>query len=175
MQNCAQCEGSEIEARIQIELHCRHTFDLEHLDRHTHLEDVFEIKKDGHITSLALSKEFGDEPTCPTCLAPITDVRRYSAGVQIKALPDNIDRMIAKMGRKLCAFEEGLTRKVRDMDVDFAGFCKKIRPSPMTAKVNQRLVWERGESFMEVQRKVTDFRGKNTFSVSRTYIRPLLI
>lgn len=167
VQKCVECERVEIKSCIQIELHCQHTFDLELLDRHNRLQDVYAIESDGHIMSLALSKEFGTAPTCPTCLAPITDVRRYAAGLQIKALPDNIDRMIAKMGRKLNAFEEGLTRKVREMDMDFAGFCRKIRPSPMAAKVNQRLVWERGESFMEVQRKVTDFRGKNKSRVRK--------
>lgn len=150
-----------IEDRIQIALRCGHHFDLESLDRQNRIQDVYEITNDGHIVSLALSKEPGTLSTCPICLVPMKDVRRYSAGLQIKALPDNIDRMIAKMGRKLNAFEEQLTRKVREMEGDFAGFCKKIRPNPMAAKVNQRLVFERGESFMEVQRQVTGFQGKN--------------
>ena len=145
---------------IQISLRCGHTFDLEHLDRHTQFQNIYEMQNDGQVVSLALAKDFETAPTCPTCLAPITDIRRYSAGQQLKAFSDNVDRMIAKMGRKINAFEEGLLHRQRDMDADFPGFSQKIRPSPLAAKMNQRLVWERGQTFMEVQKKVTDFRGK---------------
>ena len=68
--------------------------------------------------------------------------------------------MIAKMGRKLEMFEDALRRKLREMEADFSAFGKKIRANPIAAKANQRLVWERGNSFGEVQVKVTDFRGK---------------
>ena len=162
MQKCVECERDKIGNRFWIELLCGHNFDLKCLDRHTQLQNIYKISKDGHVVCLSLSQE-SEPPTCPTCQTPITDIRRYSASVQIKALPDNIDRMVAKMGRKMSYFEEGLVHKIQDMERDFAGFCKKIRPSPIAAKVNQRLVWERGESFMEVQRKVTSFRGKIDF------------
>jgi len=40
----------------------------------------------------------------------------------------------------------------------------------MAAKANQRMVWERGNSFMEVQAKVTNFRGMNVIGNCREIV-----
>ncbi|KAI9870792.1 MAG: hypothetical protein M1830_003805 [Pleopsidium flavum] len=62
------------------------------------------------------------------------------------------------MGRKLNIFDDQLCCRERELKAEFAGFCNRIRPSPMAAKANQRMVWERGNSLMDVQMKVADFR-----------------
>lgn len=141
-------------------LNCGHVFDLEYLDRHVRVHDVYAIGDQGSISSLSLSKISEKAPRCPTCLAPIKDVRRYSYLMQLKSLSDNVDRMIAKMGRKLYMFEEQLSCTERELEAEFARFCNKIRTTPMAAKVNQRMVWERGNLLMEVQNRVTKFRGR---------------
>lgn len=169
-QTCKECNWGNIESHSQIALNCDHTFGLEYLDRHTRLQDVYAIGNQGSITSLSLSKGSISTPNCPTCLAPIKDVRRYSVITQVKNLSDNVDRMIAKMGRKLNMFDDWLCCRERELEAEFASFCNKIRPNPMAAKANQRMVWERGNSFMEVQAKVTNFRGMNVIGNCREIV-----
>ncbi|KAA6416394.1 MAG: hypothetical protein FRX48_01114 [Lasallia pustulata] len=77
-----------------------------------------------------------------------------------RSLPDNIDRMFAKFGRKMEMFEDELTKAESGLSSSSGEFTKQFRPSPLAGKKNQNLVRVRGNMMMEVQKKITDFRDE---------------
>lgn len=164
---CSQCEGQTSSTTAQISLSCGHRFDISVLDKHAHVDDIYITNSEGDFTSLSLSKGVPDVPLCPTCSTPIKHVRRYSLVQQVKNLHENIDRMVAKMGRKLSLFEHTFCHVERKLKSDFRDFCKRIRPSPTAAKSNQNLVWDRINAFTRPQNQVVAFRGKAAAKLGR--------
>ena len=49
-------------------------------------------------------------------------------------------------------------------------FRKKMKPNPMAGKANQRLAYDRGNACMEVQQKMTDFRGRVAMLIIKSII-----
>lgn len=68
--------------------------------------------------------------------------------------------MYAKFGRKMEMFEDQLSKAEEGLSSTFEDFVKGFRPSPLAGKKNQNLVRVRGNTMMEVQTKITDFRGE---------------
>ncbi|MCJ1252883.1 hypothetical protein MMC24_000689 [Lignoscripta atroalba] len=109
----------------------------------------------GGVTRLALAA-----PGCPTCGASVEGVRRYAAFTQVQALPETIDRMYAKFGRKLDMFVSQMFLTEELLTTSFNFFSKKLRPGPLAGKHNQSIIWERGNAMMEVQQRITRFRDE---------------
>ena len=143
-----------------MSLPCGHFFDVEELDARVGLADFYEISDSGVIMRPRIRVTDINAPTCPACSESLSGVRRYSLFCQLQSLPDIIDRMYAKFGRKMEMFEDQLTKAESGLSLSFGDFVKEFRPSPLAGKKNQNLVRVRGNTMMEVQNKITDFRGE---------------
>lgn len=143
-----------------MSLPCGHCFDVEELDEHVGVADFYDINDTGIIGRPRIRVTDFAAPTCPACRESLSGVRRYSIFHQIQSLPDNIDRMFAKFGRKMEMFEDELTKAESGLSSSSGEFTKQFRPSPLAGKKNQNLVRVRGNMMMEVQKKITDFRGE---------------
>lgn len=144
-----------------MSLPCGHCFDVEKLDKHVGLADFYEISDTGLIVRPRICVTDLRAPTCPTCSGSFSGVRRYSLFDQLRSLPDIVDRMYAKFGRKMDMFEDQLTKAELGLTLGFGDFTKQFKPSPLAGKKNQNLVRVRGNTMMEVQKRITDFRGEH--------------
>lgn len=144
-----------------MSLPCGHCLDVEKLDKHVGLADFYEISDTGLIVRTRIRVSDIRAPTCPTCSASLSGVRRYSLFHQLRSLPDIVDRMYAKFGRKMDMFEDQLTKAELGLTLGFGDFTKQFKPSPLAGKKNQNLVRVRGNTMMEVQKRITDFRGEH--------------
>lgn len=160
---CIQCKTGWIPAKLQLFLTCGHYFDLEAIDTYVGLQNVYDIDSIGVIKRPLLKSSaiqaLGASAYCPECGVACVDVRRYAIFKQLQDLPDTVDRLYAKMGRKMNMFMDWIIRSKEDLDASFEEFSKKMKPGPLAGKTNERLVWDRGNVMMEVQRKIVDFRG----------------
>lgn len=162
---CIQCKTGSVPAKLQLFLACGHYFDLEVIDEYVGLRDVYDINPTGVIKRALLDSSaieaLGANAYCPECGVTCIDIRRYAIFKQLRDLPDTVDRLYAKMGRKMNMFMDLIIRSKEDLDTSFEAFSKKMKPGPLTGKSNERWVRDRGNAMMEVQRKIVDFRGKH--------------
>lgn len=161
---CPQCQTGSMPEKVQIYLKCGHHFDLAIIDAHVGLSNVYDIDSMDIIKRPLLRfstiKDLDNRACCcPECGESCDDVRRYAIFKQLRALPDTIDRLYAKMGRKMELFMDWIIRTREDLQNSFEDFCKKLRPGPLNGKTNERWVRDRGNAMMEVQRKIVNFRG----------------
>lgn len=168
---CIQCITGSVPGKLQLFLTCGHYFDLETIDTYVGLGNVYDIDSRGVINRVLLNpsaiQASGANPCCPDCGAECVDTRRYAIFKQLRELPDTVDRLYAKMGRKMNIFMNWIIRSKEDLDTSFETFSKKMRPGPLTGKTNERWVRDRGNAMMEVQRKIVNFRGTHLpYSVS---------
>ena len=143
-----------------MSLPCGHCFNVEELDQHVGLADFYEISDTGVIVCPRIRVTDIKAPTCPACSESLSSVRRYSLLHQLRSLSDIIDRMYAKFGRKMEMFEDQLTKAESGLCSTFGDFAKQFKPSPLAGKKNQNLVRVRGNTMMEVQTNITDFKGE---------------
>ncbi|MCJ1462198.1 hypothetical protein MMC07_000798 [Pseudocyphellaria aurata] len=151
-----------VPAKPQLFLACGHHFDLETFDAHVGLKNVYDIDSTGVIKRALVNpsamQAFGADVCCPECGAACVNIRRYAIFKQLRDLPDTVDRLYAKMGRKMNMFMDLIVRSKDDLDTSFEAFSKSMRPGPLTGKTNERWVRDRGNAMMEVQQKIVNFR-----------------
>ncbi len=174
---CTQCKTGSAPDNVQMHLKCGHIFELETIDKHVGLGDFYEIDSTGVIKRprIILPKLQGlnANPCCPECGASCADVRRYAIFKELKELPDTLDRLYAKMGRKMNVFMDWMLRCKGDLQTSFEEFRKNLRPGPLTGKTNADLVRDRGNSMMEVQQNICSFRGMFEFLRARRKLKGL--
>lgn len=164
-EKCIQCKTGSVPAKLQLFLACGHHFDLEAIDNYVGLRNVYDIDSTGTIKRALLNpsamQALDANVCCPDCGVACANTRRYSIFKQLRDLPDTIDRLYAKMGRKMNMFMNWVIRSKEDLDTSFEVFSKNMKPGPLTGKTNERWVRDRGNAMMEVQRKIVNFRGEH--------------
>ena len=159
---CIECTTGKFPDQHQMSLPCGHGFGVQELDEHVGLADFYEISGTGVIECPRIRNTDVQAPSCPTCGESLAGFRRYSLPHQIQGLPDILDRMYAKFGRKMEMFEDHLVKAELELSSSFEDFSKQFRPSPLAGKKNQNLVRIRGNVMTEVQKRITDFRGERS-------------
>ena len=160
---CLQCVTSQIAEKTQMFLPCGHHFDLEFLDKHMTITELYDLDSTGHIGRVRLAHReevFSMDISCPLCGYDCKDIRRYALSHQMSALEGNIDRIYAKFCRKLNMFMEQMYDAKSELDKTFGAFNRVLRPGPLSGRRNEEVVRNRGNALAELQRNITDFRGK---------------
>ena len=160
---CPVCTISNLSQSTYMFLPCGHHFELEYLDNHFSLTDVYHLDTTGKIqkvTSNALSQIKSLSPACPTCGESCTNVRRYALLHQLAALKGNVDRMHAKFSRKMNMFMEQLYNAKIGLDESFDDFQKRLRSGPLTGRSNENMIRQRGNILAEVQSRITKFKDQ---------------
>ena len=168
---CIECKTGAFPEKAKMFLSCGHVFDVDEMDTHVGLKNIYRFDSNGnierpHLISSNL-QELNINACCPECGKPCDNLRRYAFIRQLLNMPDTIDRLYAKMGRKMEMFMDGLVRVKEDLRLSADIFQKRLKPSPLAGKTNEQLVKDRGNAIMEVQHKVTRFRGKVIHKVTK--------
>lgn len=160
---CPVCRLRDLSHKTYMFLPCGHYFELEYLDRQFGLTNVYLLDTNGNIQKVAcdtLEKVKNMTSACPTCGESCKNVRRYKLHYQLLALLGNIDRMHAKFSRKMNMFMEQLYEAKTSLDKSFNDFHERLRPGPLAGRNNADLVRHRGNTLVEVQSSITDFKDE---------------
>lgn len=171
---CTHCSIGSAPQKLQMHLKCGHSFDLEEMDMHVGLRNVYEIDGRGIIKRPQISSSIQSlhtKPCCPQCGKSCVDMRRYAIFKQLQDLPDTIDRLYAKMGRKMDQFNHSMLNCRDQLQASVQKFRKSLQPGPLAGNANACLVRERGNAMMEVQQRIVDFRGMHSLRRVRTKLR----
>ena len=159
---CLQCTTGKFYSKVQMFLPCGHHFDVEFLDARIGLPRLYQLDSTGRIQYPQVSligHALDIETSCPTCGASCHDVRRYSLARQLRDFEGNLDRLYAKLTRKLHMHLGQLYEAKICLDASFPSFNARLRPGPLTGRANNALVHERGNALAEVQRRIINFNG----------------
>lgn len=144
-------------------LPCGHYFELEYLDRHLGLANVYRLDTTGKIQKVAcdaLGQVKNMSSACPTCGESCKNVRRYALHHQLVSLQGNIDRMHTKLSRKMNMFMEQLYDAKKTLDESFDDFRERLRSGPLAGRSNTDLLDRRGNTLAEVQSSIIDFKDQ---------------
>ena len=158
---CPVCRHHDISQKTYMFLPCDHYFELEFLDRHMGITKLYLLDSTGNIQKAAcdtVCQLKNMVSACPTCGESCKNVRRYTLHHQLVALKGNIDRMHAKLCRKMNMFMEQLYVAKTRLDRSWDDFCERLRPGPLAGNNNANLVRDRGNSLAEIQNNITDFK-----------------
>ncbi|KAL9102197.1 MAG: hypothetical protein Q9163_002622 [Psora crenata] len=91
---------------------------------------------------------------CPTCGADCRDVPRYAIFDQVNKLTNSIDSVQSYFSRKIYTFLDQINHIRIDLNYSFDGFSRALRPGPLAARQNEKLVLERGNALAEVETRI---------------------
>ena len=158
---CPICRHCDLSQKTYMFLPCGHHFELEFLDRHIGLTKLYRLDTTGNIHKVAcdtLGQVKKMVLGCPTCGGSCKNVRRYAFHHQLVALKGNIDRMHTKLTRKMNMFMEQLYHAKTRFDKSVDDFRERLRPGPLAGRNNADLVRHRGNTLVELQSNITEFR-----------------
>ena len=158
---CPVCRLHDLSQKTYMFLPCGHHFELDYLDRHLNVNNVYVLDTTGNIQKVAsdaLSQVKSTDLACPTCGESCKNIRRYALHYQLVALEGNIDRMHAKFSRKMNMFMEQLYGAKINLDKSFNDFQRRLRPGPLAGRSNADLVRHRGNTLAEIQSRILDFK-----------------
>ena len=159
---CPQCITGQFPSTTQMFLACGHQFDLQTLDDYLDITKLYQVDGTGRITKVKLApieQLAVMNLACPSCGQDCKDLRRYALSHQLLGLEGTIDRMCAKLGRKLNNMLHWMYKTKAELDRSFGAFAKALIPGPLTGRTNQDLVISRGNAMVEVQSSISGFRG----------------
>ena len=160
---CIQCITGKIPPKTQIFLNCGHNFDLEFMDNHVGVGNVYQLDHTGRITnvhSLYARKYSKIAVYCPVCGRSCQSVRRYAIYDQLTVFEETTDRVYTKYNRKINMFLEQMYDAKTDLNISFDGFKKRLRPGPLTGRINEDLVRIRGNALTAIQTNIERFKCK---------------
>ena len=169
MTRCLECATNEMPRKTLMFLTCGHHFELGYLDAQIGLSTVYRMDNLGRIrkvvcTSSQQAKRMN--PSCPECGESCKDARRYAICEQLLALQGNIDRIYAKFNRKLNMFMNKMYEAKAGLDKSYEEFSQSLRPGPLTGRTNADIIRHRGNTLAEIQRDISQFKGKGDPSPS---------
>ena len=136
---------------------CGCCVELATLDRHV-LDSLASVGLKGEI----LAYDGINIPCEPICLCggSLQGVNRYAGIFKMAHVHDTIDRLLAKMGRRLDHFGRQIHRLELSLVESWDSFCSSIRPNPVAARENARLIGERSAGLLALEKDIIGFRGK---------------
>ena len=158
---CPVCRFHDLSQKTHMFLPCGHHFELDYLDRHFDLNNIYVLDTTGNIQKVAsdaLGQAKSTDLVCPICGESCKNIRRYALRYQLAALEGNVDRMHAKFSRKMNMYMEQLYGARINLDMSFNDFQKRLRPGPLAGRSNADLVRHRGNALAEIQSRILDFK-----------------
>lgn len=160
---CPVCRLRDLSQKTYMFLPCGHHFELEYLDRHIGLANVYRLDTAGNIQKVAcntLGQAKNMISACPKCGQSCKNVRRYALHHQLVSLQGNIDRMHAKLSRKMNMFMGQLYDAKKVLDESFNDFLERLRPGPLAGRSNTDLVRRRGNTLAEIESSIVDLKDQ---------------
>lgn len=161
--NCPVCRYRNLSQKTYMFLPCGHHFELEYLDSHFGVANIYGLDTTGNIQKVAcntLGQVKNMSSACPTCGRSYQNVRRYALHHQLLSLKENIDLMHMKLSRKMHIFMGRLYDAKNRLDESFNDFRERLRPGPLAGRNNSDLVRHRGNALAEIQSNIADFEDQ---------------
>ena len=161
--NCVQCGNRSSFDQPQIFLPCGHNFDVQTLDSHVGIQNRDCLNTEANSDSGSVTEiPSPDSLVCPNCAVPIKGIRRYLIVTQMAALPETVDRLYAKLGRKLDKLNYETYRNEELLSLTFESFCKRLSTEMrrLSGKRDKDMIWTRGNAMLKVQTKAAAFRDE---------------
>ena len=159
---CPQCQTGRMPSKTIIALGCGHNFPLEYLDSFFGTSNVYQVSSTGYIQAVCL-KSIQQLPLidlyCPECGMTCKDVRRYAIYNQLSQLEHNLDRMYARLCRRMNTLLGEILRKRLELDRTTLAYTNMLRIGPLTGKANENLTRDRGSKLAIVQTEIVAFKG----------------
>ncbi|MCJ1282588.1 hypothetical protein MMC26_001913 [Xylographa opegraphella] len=95
---------------------------------------------------------------CSDCNEPSRSTTRYELANQLQDLTTTIEHFYSKIGNKLSELHEDYLHSEEVLCLTFRGFTETLKPGPLGGKHNQRAIWVRGNTMLEIQDRATKFR-----------------
>ena len=161
---CSQCMTGAMPSETMIYLACGHQFNVQALDEYVDLCSIFSMDCNGRIIRVRVQKSIHEmkKPSCPSCGKGLEDVQRYSLLTQLLKFEDNIDRVLAKFGRKMHFFMDQMHKVKINLNDTYKAFERGLRSGPLTGKMNDDLVRYRSNALAGITHNIQTFRGKAT-------------
>lgn len=147
---------------------CGHMTPLPELDQQN-CQRFYNIDSDGTITGFNsdIRARILHEPRC-TCGEPCPSVHRYSAVAKMSTFFKTLDLLLAKMGRKMHGFAKSAAFFQHSLPNSLDTFMTDIRPNPLAATANTRLLLRRQRDVIELHQKIMGFRNQVIVPIERS-------
>ena len=159
-QVCPQCQSGKVSEKPQMFLSCGHSFDVEELDRHVGIQELYDT--DDHDKTFKSKKSVGEgniNATCPVCGQSCASSRRYALHHQMQSFPKVLDSIYSRLYRKLCNFLDVTYSTKGSLDSSFRFFQESLQPGPLNGRKNELKIRERSIILQKIQASITGFKG----------------
>lgn len=159
---CGQCQTDRMPSKAMMALRCGHTFEVQYLDQYFDIALIYQITGTGCIQKIHLSS-IQQLPVvqkgCPECGEACDDIKRYAIHGQLLKFEETIDRMCAKLSRKLHTASGDVYHKKAMLEQTSRDYLIQLRAGPLVGRWNEDLTRNRGNLLAEVQQTIVGFRG----------------
>ncbi|KAK5225217.1 hypothetical protein LTR47_009642 [Exophiala xenobiotica] len=156
---CPTCASGSPPNKAMLYLpDCGHLVDIDELDW-LNLRSVYELAPDGSVRSInsAIMPADLQAPKC-RCGVPCAKTRRYMNVAKLVDFQNTLDRLVAKMGRKMHKYATAIDVVGRKLDETFDPLVGDIRPNPLATKTNTGLILRRYREILDVQKDIVKHR-----------------
>ena len=156
--DCAECEGKEVGTHMPM-LPCGHSFMHQKLDSLYGMHDLYHIDEHGIVISLDIKRLPSESSmVCPTCNEPIRGSKRYELAASIASVLDVLDRLYAKLGRKMGMYARQIRDEEKSLTGNFRNLVKELKTGPMSTGPNRQAIMRYGSNLTEIQQSLVKFR-----------------
>ena len=157
---CPECVAHTTDQGVAVIIPtCHHMLPVAHGDR-AGLSNLYNIDEAGNITGPRRNcREAANMPVC-WCGASCSGIHRYDNIEKFNTMSDTVDKLVAKVARKLDFVSCLLAKNQRQLQETRESFLDEIRPNPLAARANRKQIAGRGNGLLELQRTVISFRGE---------------
>ena len=159
-EDCLECDCKEVGTLMPM-LPCGHSFMHQQLDQLYGMYDLYNIDKDGIIISLDIKRlPSNDSMVCPTCNESVHGSQRYQFAAHIASIFDVLDRLYAKLGRKMGGFARQIQGEEKSLATDFQGLVKQLKTGPMSTGLNRQALASYGSNLEEIKQSLVKFNDE---------------
>jgi hypothetical protein len=158
---CPQCRDGQAPGKaILVGPDCGHLLSIEELDQQI-IGKIYNIDESGCIRGFGSADLEGlqthvVDTKCP-CGASLCDVRRYSILKLLNQSVSTVNRLIAKIGKKLNSFSRRIYTQEWELSDNFSPFSANIRPNPLAARHNKGLVTSRAQLLLRLCDEIREY------------------
>ena len=156
---CPECTTGLFPSKfVMLIPECGHIFEVEELDARV-LRGPSSVSPNGRVLEIPLGAAPAEAPTC-FCGGSLQKVNRYAVLIQGGQILQTIDRLIAKIGRRLEILGSRLRAAEYNLLESWTSFRESIRPNPLAARENLRIIGERTAGLLDLKKDASSFRGE---------------
>ena len=158
-QECLRCRHTESSKVHVFIAECGHMVDVESLDA-LNFQSIYAFDQDGKIMGMGDANLASVQPPKCVCGTACPSIRRYRQITKFMELPSNVDTFIARVHGQLESFSFEAETLEQQLVSTFEIFKNELRPGPLAANSNRRVLMMRKDLSKGFVDKVHAYRGK---------------